>query len=352
MDRIFARDKLKNKTVYIYPYSELTVKLKTKLDNYKVNFKGFLDKIKIEDDVYNIKNIEVHKHELILVCSPNHSLEILNELKKYNTILVHYFDNKFFLKKIPYYAIIRYKIKSLVLYQQYKMFFLKNKHSNDRAFIIGNGPSLNVYDVGLLKDEVTFAANKIWLLFDQTEWRPTYYSVTDKLVMKQNIANISKVNSDLKFFPDFMDNEINKVIPNSIYFKESAGSMNFNLKDGLDIGPTVVYTLIGISIYMGIGEIYLLGLDHDFTVPEQYRSFKKGDSNVIVSGGEVNHFHKDYRKKGEKWAQPELELLEEYYKKVKKYADMNNIKIYNASRCSKLEVFDRICLDDVLQKKH
>ena len=55
----------------------------------------------------------------------------------------------------------------------------------------------------------------------------------------------------------------------------------------------------------------------------------------------MNHFHKDYRKKGEEWAQPELELLEKYYVKIKKYAEKHNIKIYNASRSTKLEVFEK-----------
>jgi|SaaInlStandDraft_5_1057022.scaffolds.fasta_scaffold485127_2 hypothetical protein len=38
--------KLNNKSIYISPYSELTVNLKNKLDIHKVNFKGFLDKTK------------------------------------------------------------------------------------------------------------------------------------------------------------------------------------------------------------------------------------------------------------------------------------------------------------------
>jgi hypothetical protein len=234
-----------------------------------------------------------------------------------------------------------HKFRKFIFYRQYKIPFLKNKHSNKRAFIIGNGPSLAVDDLELRKDEITFAANKIWLLFNQTEWRPTYYSITDRLEMRKNKDNINKVSADLNFFPCFMVNEARQVLSNSIYFNNNPDSADSNLQDGLDIGPTVVYTLIRISIYMGFHEICLLGLDHNYMIPDQYRNFKKGDNNIIISEGEMNHFHKDYRKKGEEWAQPELELLEKYYVKIKKYAEKHNIKIYNASRSTKLEVFEK-----------
>ena len=38
----------------------------------------------------------------------------------------------------------------------------KNKHDGQRCFIIGNGPSLTAEDLNLLKNEVTFAANRIY----------------------------------------------------------------------------------------------------------------------------------------------------------------------------------------------
>ena len=40
------------------------------------------------------------------------------------------------------------------------------------------------------------------------------------------------------------------------------------------------------------------------------------------------------------------------YKVAKQYADDHNIKIYNATRGGKLEVFERVDLDDILMQRN
>jgi len=106
--------------------------------------------------------------------------------------------------------------------------------------------------------------------------------------------------------------------------------------------------MISYAIYMGIKELYIIGLDHNFSVPKKYENFKSGEDNVIISEGEVNHFHPDYRKKGEKWAQPELDVLEQSFIKIQDYAKQYGVKIYNASRFTKLDVFEKVNLDDLV----
>ena len=44
-----------------------------------------------------------------------------------------------------------------------------------RAFIVGNGPSLAHTNLDLLVGEVSFATNRISLIYDKTDWRPTHY---------------------------------------------------------------------------------------------------------------------------------------------------------------------------------
>lgn len=48
-----------------------------------------------------------------------------------------------------------------------------------RAFIIGSGPSLNRTPLDRLIGEVTYAFNKIYLIFGKTKWRPTYWVIAD-----------------------------------------------------------------------------------------------------------------------------------------------------------------------------
>jgi len=68
-----------------------------------------------------------------------------------------------------------------------KLQALKDCHKGRRAIVVGNGPSLLVADLEKLKNEITFASNKIYMVFEETSWRPTYLTVTDTVVAKNNI---------------------------------------------------------------------------------------------------------------------------------------------------------------------
>ena len=83
-----------------------------------------------------------------------------------------------------------------------KLAALKDKHKGQRCFVIGNGPSLRISDLDRLKDEITFASNKIYLAFEETDWRPTYYTAVDRLVIESLHEVISHLDLT-KLLPDF-----------------------------------------------------------------------------------------------------------------------------------------------------
>ena len=76
-----------------------------------------------------------------------------------------------------------------------KLRALRDRHRGQRGVVIGNGPSLRVEDLDRLGGEVTFASNKIFLAFPETSWRPTYYSVSDILVARNNLEEINNLTS-------------------------------------------------------------------------------------------------------------------------------------------------------------
>ncbi|ODR88360.1 6-hydroxymethylpterin diphosphokinase MptE-like protein [Sinorhizobium alkalisoli] len=225
---------------------------------------------------------------------------------------------------------------------------MRNSHLGKRCFIIGNGPSLRVEDLDRLKFEYTFASNKIYLAFEQTTWRPTYYAVEDLLVAKNNVDKITELTGMTKIFPSHML----KIIPrrqNHFYVQwippQDNTSPERNFSDDLSVGvcwgSTVTYTLIQYAVHMGFKEIYLIGIDHSYVEP------KSSGGNVLVSTGEVNHFHPDYRKPGEKWHVPVLDRLEHSYNYAREHCDRIGVKILNASRTTKLDAFPLIKFDDV-----
>lgn len=232
------------------------------------------------------------------------------------------------------------------------LYDLKDRHRSKRAFVIGNGPSLRMEDLDLLVHEISFACNKIYLAFENTSWRPTYYTVEDHLVAQQCDKKIEQLEGVVKFFPHtlalhglhFSDSIEYPFIWKDVY-PEAPGFSNDAVK-GLYWGSTVVYTMMQMACYMGIKVIYLLGVDFNFIIPGSCAE-STGKFKVYISEGEQNHFHPNYRNPGEQWHQPNLEYQRVSFLAARKFAKENGVNIYNATRGGNLEIFPRIKLQDI-----
>jgi len=232
----------------------------------------------------------------------------------------------------------------------------QNMHRGRHAFILGMGPSLKVEDLDKLQGEITFACNKIFLAFSETAWRPTYYSVLDVLVAENNAKQIDALPLT-KFFSRSCRPYFGK--DSAMWLTElgspvnASGERQYSFSEdvaaGVYGGFTVIYLQLQLAWYMGIREVYLLGLDFNFQFSETDRTgenCKHGE--VLMSQGEINHFHRDYRKKGETWTVPQLEKQRAAFQKARDFFEMNGGKIYNASRKTKLDVFERVPFDKIV----
>lgn len=233
-----------------------------------------------------------------------------------------------------------------------KLLAFKNIHRGKRCFVLGNGPSLKISDLNKLTHEISFAFNKIYLAFDETAYRPTYYMVEDPEVCK----NISDRLSDLGSFPKFIPWTFRR-------WARYASNLHIYRLDGttyteedpdprftanpLDLywGATVLYSAIQMAVYMGCSPIYLAGVDFNFKDSKQRDAT---NNTIMVSTGEQNHFHKDYRPVGEKWSAPRLELQEKAFRSIKRASETMGFEIYNATRGGKLEIFERRSIDSIL----
>jgi hypothetical protein len=264
---------------------------------------------------------------------------IIKKIKTLDTILRFFYYYLIPLINFNFKKILReFSLTRKNYYYSIKKF--KNIHAGERCFIVATGPSLTIEDLEKLNNEVCFSMNSIVLALPKTKWRPKYYGIQDMFVYKKIRKEINEVNISYKFFSDRIKKnyEIPKesiVFPHNllnhkIFHKRYNSKFSPNSFKVVYDGYTITYSLIQIAVYMGFKEIYLIGADTNYD--ENKRHF-------IEHGVEDN----TYKSAGKR--------IIEAYKVAKKYADENNIKIYNATRGGMLEVFERVNLEEILKNK-
>lgn len=238
------------------------------------------------------------------------------------------------------------KLKRFLLYHKKRnnLEALKNKYKGQRCFIVGNGPSLNIEDLNKLKNEKTFAFNRIYYIFDKTEWRPSFYVTEDIKIISNSLDEINKLKLENIFVPDIIKFDYKIDINNAIYFKETIEYFEDRLPDFSDNmniywGGTVAYTAMQMAVYMGFKEIYLIGVDHNFRVSQD------SNGNIKVDNSVKDYFCDNYNSDKDELYIPNLDNSTKAYISARKYCDEHEATIYNATRGGKLEVFERVDFD-------
>lgn len=222
---------------------------------------------------------------------------------------------------------------------------LKGKFSGKRCFIIGNGPSLRASDLDMLKDEYTFAFNRIYYIFDQTDWRPTFYCTQDNKIATASAADImANIKTPYLFAPinlkwyDGADLESNYFF-RAIFAGEEVPEFSKDIPNFIGAGNTVAYTAIQLAAYMGFSEIYLLGVDHSF------QTYQDKHGNIITDPNAKDYFSEKYNQDKDQLFIPKLDVSTLSYMAAQAYAEQHPVTIYNATRGGKLEVFPRVDFD-------
>lgn len=226
---------------------------------------------------------------------------------------------------------------------------LKDIHKGQRCFIIGNGPSLTLHDLDAVKNEITFASNKIHSVFDEVSFRPTYYFSQDEKVLLQLFDESPNVFDRINARQVFLPVDVKMM---GIPYKEGITYFYITRRNSYpnqprfskDVsrvvheGMTVTYSEMQFALYMGFKEIYLIGVDHN------YANVIMPDGTVVQKDGVKDYFSEKYKYKVP--MNPANIIMSELaYKSANEYANKNGAKIYNATRGGKLEVFERIDFD-------
>ena len=225
----------------------------------------------------------------------------------------------------------------------------RNIHKDARCFIIGTGPSLTVEDLEKLKGEVTFGSNRIFEIFEQTDWRPTYYMNQDYQLICKFTEEIRNLRVKRKFMPIEAMKHFPGVSDTSYFvlrhkdFYPKYADFSTHLDRYMGQGFTVTYGAIQMAFYMGFSEVYLLGIDHNYSI-------SLNEKGIPVMQNDVEDYFKGSKASNAGLNLPRVVESTMAYMTARKFADTHkNFKIFNATRGGKLEVFERVDLDSVLE---
>lgn len=209
----------------------------------------------------------------------------------------------------------------------------RNLHAGKRCFIIGNGPSLNQTDLSMLKDEFTFGTNRIYL---HPTFRPSYFVCANDLVVQQCARDIEQL--PMPKFIGWHNRDAIQFTRDMTFLHTRGGLRSWfftDLTEGCWEGSTVTMVCMQLAYYMGFKEVYLIGVDHNYSCsgkPHEAQEFK---------GEDLNHFSPNYFK-GFKWHLPDLEGSEMSYRVAKFIFEQSGRQIIDATIGGKLTIFPKV----------
>lgn len=209
----------------------------------------------------------------------------------------------------------------------------KNCHKGQRAWIVGNGPSLKKTAVTGLRKELLFGANCI---FNHPTLRNhiDYYFCFDKRLLREIGAEINAYQPLRTKFHS--RNKKQWLVPGPktyLYTGLPFGSFSYDPTKGICYGHVITYDAIQMAYYMGCDPVYLVGCDTEYTghfLPEA--EYYCGSQELA---GQQDALWRARAAKAMGLVMAAFGFARTAFKKAGRH-------IYNATVGGKLEVFERV----------
>lgn len=218
---------------------------------------------------------------------------------------------------------------------------LKNKHKGERCFILGNSPSLNKVDFSLIRDEILFGTNALFMGTEKFGITPKYWAITNLTNWKAWSSSLQKLNTKLfvgglamkemlKTSSKMISQENIYLIPQLDFMWKDPNNFSTDLSKGAYNGDSIIIDIcLQAAYYMGFNEIYLLGIDLDFS--KGYYFYEEDNKKLDIPLVKENLVH----------VLPSYEICKKFY-------EIDNRKIFNATIGGKLKVFPRKRIEDII----
>ncbi len=236
----------------------------------------------------------------------------------------------------------------------------KNKYKGERCFVLGNGSSLNKMKLSNLKNEYTFVVNNFFIHPQLKEINPSFFSDIEPFDTLESLpredyfhpANYYfKMDECLRgekaelFFQIgtkeyiennhlFLDHKVNYLGYSSRDILRSK-RLNGDITKSFSFMDGVIYSSIGLAVYMGFKEIFLIGCDFDHILTKSEAHFYENkDKPVLASASNKELAFNLYTY---------LSKME----RIKKFSEEKGVKIYNAGIGGMTDVFERVDFEKI-----
>ena len=162
----------------------------------------------------------------------------------------------------------------------------------NRAWIIGNAPSIAELDMTRLKDEVTFSSNRAYLAYEEWGWYPTYYCVIDSRMLKQTTDDVNALIKGGKIKEFYLHVEGSEGIikaPNvhiiefdKTDYEKHGGKWGFRPENFFYCADVSAF-MLQVAYKKGYRDIYIAGVDMSW-----------GMYGETGPGKDADHFRPDY----------------------------------------------------------
>ncbi len=224
---------------------------------------------------------------------------------------------------------------------------LKGRYAGQRAFVVGNGPSLNHTPMHLLAGEHVMCFNRFHLMFERLAWRPRFYAISDDRVafdVGHEVARDVLPLVEAAFFPDLHPYNVDfrKVIPDrdNVYWLYLD---RLDFSDDLPyagMNKTVANVGLQILAHLGFNPIYMIGVDMSYSKPASVVEVSSRDWTA-TKDDDPNHFDPRYFGAGRKYHAPRMDETRQRYVRGKEFYDARGVDVINAGVGGELDVFPR-----------
>ncbi|MBO6944608.1 6-hydroxymethylpterin diphosphokinase MptE-like protein [Altererythrobacter sp.] len=219
---------------------------------------------------------------------------------------------------------------------------LKRKFAGKPMLVVGNGPSLNRTPLEKFSHIPSIGMNKIDMLFDRSNWRPSMILCVNTVVVQQHREHF--LASDIPIYLGWKNRWVmRKKAPNLHYFNLSLSEdFSTDIASRVASGATVTYSALQFAYYLGADPVIIVGVDHNFD--------RSGGANTYEtrSGADVNHFDPNYFADGVMWGLPNMDASEEVFLRSRLAFEADGRKIYDATIDGKLQIFEKIDIEEAI----